>query len=119
MTGTVTPREVPPSLEFHAPDCPICGQETNPVDDFFDCESCECSWDRRGDFHEWDDPMASQCEATIQPYVDNEYVVDTPSKYKVFRCVLNGGHYEEGVEYPIKHAHPDYFTGGFRSKDWR
>lgn len=38
-----------PDLEFRAPHCPICDEETDVEDGEFSCSHCMVSWDSRGE----------------------------------------------------------------------
>lgn len=87
-----------PDLEFQPPDCPLCGEETNPVDDCFDCESCNLSWDRHGERGERMDPQLPQCLAECTPYDGKlpngglRYSFLAGNRYA---CVLDAGHVGE------------------------
>ncbi|MEV5538502.1 hypothetical protein AB0L13_16725 [Saccharopolyspora shandongensis] len=78
------PRPAPPGLITYAPPCPLCDDETNPIDSRFYCERCHCSWaiDRPDAPGEWDELDAPQCPDTIQPRHSNETV----------RCLLDADH---------------------------
>lgn len=99
----MTDRTPPPPLAPRCPDCSICGAETNYVDESFECDNCGCYWpdsgaayDEPGEWH-WPD---RQCDADIQPFVDNQFVDPTaPYKYRTYRCLL-------GQDHDGKHRHP-------------
>jgi hypothetical protein len=92
---TDTERPSPPPLQMASPDCSICGHETNPVDNEFVCDNCNCSWpvDDIGGIGTWDDDQVGQCTATVKPRINNDYFADDdPKKHEEFRCVLDADH---------------------------
>lgn len=110
-------RPAPPDLEFQAPDCSVCGQDTRSDGrDGYSCESCRISWDADGSTGEWEDPNEELCTATVQPWLDNTWIKDDDErKRKEFRCVLAAGHDDD--EFPTPHANPE--MGSVYAKGWR
>jgi hypothetical protein len=104
-------RPLPPPLVFRSPDCPICDQETNAQPDSFDCEQCRCSWPKDSDCYttgEWNDPGATQCAETVQPYLDNSWVKDDDArKHESYRCVRDADHVDSDWHEVKQHAHPE------------
>lgn len=45
----------PPELDWVPPACGRCGNDTNPTDGGFICETCHVYWDRNGDAEFTDD----------------------------------------------------------------
>lgn len=84
-----------PDLEFRAPDCPLCGMETNPVDGAFDCESCNLTWSSDGQSGQRQLPELPQRLAQCRPH-DELLHAETPrwpTLYgRVHTCVLEAGH---------------------------
>lgn len=84
-----------PELEFRAPDCPLCGMETNPDDGAFDCESCNLTWESDGRHGQRLDPQSPQCLGQCRPH--DEMIGDEtprwPTLYgRVYTCVLDADH---------------------------
>lgn len=89
-----------PDLEFRAPDCPMCGAETDAVDHAFDCEGCNLTWGSDGRHGERMDPCLPKCEAQIMPHEEK-----TPTGSlrwptlagRTYECVLDATHVEGDV----------------------
>lgn len=115
MTNTET-RAVPPSLVFHPPTCPMCGNETSIQDDCFVCEACEAAWHKNGEFALWTD-FENQCPATVQPWKNlTSWTPETEQhRYEEFRCMLGDGHGRRGFRL---HAHPGV-NGKVWARGWR
>ena len=86
-----------PDLVFRAPDCPLCGMETNPVDGAFDCESCNLTWSSDDRTGQRQDPQLPQCLAQCRPH--DELASDGTPRWaslhgRAYTCVLDAGHGE-------------------------
>lgn len=108
-------RPVPPPLEARAPDCSICGQETDYGDESFECEDCGVSWPSYGLSYtngEWNESDADQCEEVVQPWLDNTWTTDLVRKATAVRCLLDADH----VRHKIPHTNPEMtaFVKGWR-----
>ncbi|MEV8610206.1 hypothetical protein AB0383_20155 [Amycolatopsis sp. NPDC051373] len=114
---TTVERDIPPSLEFPPPMCPMCGEGTHAEADSYVCDRCQCGWSRDGDFESWSDIDAAQCDATVRPWEKNSWIsMDESFKHEEFRCLLDKGH--ENNEWSVKHAHPRV-NGTLWAKGWR
>lgn len=101
-----------PDLEFRAPDCPLCGLETNPVDGSYDCESCNLTWSSDGRHGERMDLSVPRCTATCMPH--EEKLPDGSPRWKtlagrVYACVLDADHSEIGIPHRGVVTNGNYF----------
>lgn len=110
-----TAQPTPPPLIPRCPECPLCGDEVNPVDDYFLCENCDVSWpmyDQGYATGEWTQFPDVRCKEVVQPRVDNGWIRNLALRAERFQCVLGGDH----VKHELPHANPDmdHFAKGWR-----
>lgn len=89
-----------PDLEFRCPDCPLCGNETNSVDDWFDCEWCNLTWDKRGTHGQRQDPQRPQCTAECAPHDEKSPSGGFRWPFLAgnrYRCALDADHVEQEI----------------------
>jgi hypothetical protein len=111
-----------PELEFRAPDCPLCGTETNPNDGAFDCESCNLTWESDGRNGRREDPSRPRCAATCMPH--EEKLPDGTPRWKSlagrrYECALDADHGDH-IDHQSKQRIPHrgvYFIGGLNYPD--
>lgn len=88
----MTARPAPGELEWRAPDCPICGEETSHDGDSYYCEGCNACWPGNTGEGEWLDDTASQCPSTHQPLAKNEFAAGQSFRFDTVRCLLSADH---------------------------
>jgi uncharacterized Zn ribbon protein len=105
-------RPLPPPLVPRAPDCSICGQETE-FQDGWECPHCGAYWsdDNRAyeEPGEWYDESLPRCESIHRPYekyANSELDNLRELRWVQYRCILELGH-KDGS----KHIHPECVLG--------
>jgi hypothetical protein len=87
--STETPETPIPDLEFRAPHCRLCGDETRYEDGGYDCETCGISWNEAGTVGQRFDG-APACGQIRTPFDKQEHPQSIrPNRYQ---CVLRQDH---------------------------
>ncbi len=113
-----------PALIHRNPDCSLCGEETELVDDYFQCGECGFYWPINGVHDELGTPCDEDtpiCGNRVRPFIDyrGPVALSQKTREQVYTCVLEAGHESQwcrGVDddekWPQDHSWVSTRTGG-------
>jgi hypothetical protein len=87
--STEAPATSIPNLEWCAPRCRLCGDETRYEDGGYDCETCEISWNETGMVGQRFDGDPA-CGQTRTPFADETH--HATIRANRYQCVLRRAH---------------------------